>query len=63
MTKIQTLVKSGDLKELGPDKTETKFYFTELYEDKDGQVWKLAHPDQATRGYFKKFNRDVNGRY
>ena len=52
---IVSLVNEGKLRDKGldPSNPEPGFY-VELYEDLDGQVWRLAVPDKAYRGYLRK---------
>lgn len=51
--KIIQLVDSGELVSEGLDENE-RVFFIEKYRGLNGELWLLAVPDQAFRGYLRK---------
>ena len=50
---IAEMVQSGELTARGLD-AEERSRFVEIYETADGEMWHLALPDHAFRGYLKR---------
>ena len=50
--RVRQLVKQGRLSERGLDPLEPTSY-VQVYKAQDGEVWRLATPDHAFRGYLK----------
>jgi hypothetical protein len=53
LARINELVRRGLLKERGRDLSEMS-RIVEVYESPDGEMWRLAVPDHADRGYLKR---------
>jgi len=51
--RVRQLVKQGRLSECGLDPFESTMY-VQVYKTQDGDVWRLAVPDHAFRGYLKR---------
>ncbi len=52
-TEIEQLVRAGALRECGLDPSDAA-RFIELYEDDNGNTWRLGIPDHAFRGFLEK---------
>lgn len=51
--KIHGLMNLGHLQSLGLDPSD-RSRFVEMYKASNGEIWRLAIPDHAFRGYLKK---------